>query len=357
MKKLISGEHTISVKYHQMETFSAAIKMIPHGFDINKYPTPEGSSCFLFCETEEQIDILIKSKYSRNWFAPHVFKHIVEITKKTVDETLIKLISIVTFNINYPVSTFYETEISYGSHVNLIKIAVLLNSAELLGKIMESGAIFCELHDLMFACVFGSDDIIMLMMKYCNGRENTRENGRTALATYMENGQNKQIVQILATKENIFWDNTCACIVNKFGISFLIDLIRDLYTDTKPPHCALILADLIRDLHTDTKKNTPYEIDNLVDVNGNVICKDPAESAIAIFSSEQVLQPDEVHKVFIEPKALAVTDLSGKKTVKTFANGLWIEIPILPTNDSKVRYHLLTVHDKDMIVRFDKMRW
>jgi len=350
------GERTISVKYHQMETFSSAIKMIPYGFDINKYPTPEGSSCFLFCETEEQIDILIKNKYSRNWFVPHVFKHIVDITKKTVDETLIKLIPIVTFGINYPVLTFCETDITYGTHVNLIKIATLLGSTKLLEKIIESGMIHCELGDLMFACDFGTDDIIMLMTKYCKDG-NTRQNGCTALKKYIENGQNKQIIQNLATKENIFWDNTCTSIVDKFGVSFLTDLIRHLYADTKPPHWALILVDLIRDLYTDTKKNTQHEINNLVDINGNVIRKDPAESAIAIFSSEQVLQPDEVHRVFIEPKALVVTDLSGKKTVKTFFNGLWIEIPILPTNDNKIRYHMLTVHDKDMIVRFDKIRW
>jgi len=96
---------------------------------------------------------------------------------------------------------------------------------------------------------------------------------------------------------------------------------------------------------------------DLVDINGNFICKDLAESAIAVFSRGNVLQRDEVHKVFFKPGVLVATDISGKKIAKEFINGIYIEIPISLENDHKLRYHMLMIHDKDMLVKFDKFRW
>jgi hypothetical protein len=318
-----------------MENFSAAIKMISSsGCEITKYPSPEGSSYF-FCTTEEQIDTLIKNKYSQNWSTPDVFKHITEIIKKPIDEILIKFIPLITcWHDVYRVSTFYGREISYGSHVDMIKIAILLNSTKLVEKIIESSA-KANYNDLMFACDIAHDDIIMLLIKCCPSQKNIKENGKTALDRYIMNGQNKQVVQILATKENIFCNDTNARIIAQFGGLFLADLIRDLYADVK---------------------SQQYEIGDLVDIDGNLICKDPAESAVAIFTRGSELQRDEVHKVFVEPCRLMVTDISGKKIAKEFINGIHIEIPISQKNDNKLRYHMLTIYDKNMLVRFDKLR-
>jgi len=324
-----------------MESFST-IKVIPGRYpwckfkDITNYAI-EDPSLFSFCRTEEEVDALIKCKYSHMWNLTDIFEHIIKIIKKPVDEILIKFVPLITrWHHKYNAAAFCGNNM-YGEYIDIFKIAVILNSTRLLEKIIESSGENKKPNatDLMLACKMAHDDIILLLIKNLEEHKNMQIDGKTPLNTYIMNGQNKQVVQILATKENIFYNDNVARIVNQFGPLFLADLIRDLYADTTQQH----------------------KIGNLVDIDGNFVQKDPAESAIAIFGDGNVLQRDEVKKVFIQPGKLMMTDIYGKKICKEFINGIHIEIPISPMNGHKIRYHKLAINDNGMLVRFDKFRW
>jgi hypothetical protein len=171
----------------------------------------------------------------------------------------------------------------------------------------------------------------MLMSGDSKVSKNTMIDGRTLLCKYIVIGKSERIVQMLATKENIDLNDNSSHIIAQFGTLFFEDLIRRMNNESDP---------------------LPINMGNLVDMTGKIICKDPAEIALAVFSDNNILQQHEIKYIFIQPCKKTVINMSGEKIYKEFVHGIHIQVPIIPENNHKIRYHMLSIYDNNMLVRF-----
>jgi len=362
--------------------FADAIKLIPQGYDITRYPA--ANNLFLNCQTEEEVDILISKKYSDNWAMWHTFAHLQKILKKPVDEIIIKFIPTFSnwkYEYNFVDICDVPNNIGLLNHfANVFQLSVLLGSTKLLQKLIEAAGLdtskkilnlpFGKSSLLMIACKFGNNDMIKLLTEHCVEQILINENDKTPLCTYMQNGRlgkSQEIVKILVTKDNL--DLNYVRIASVFCQSFVTELRAtfepkqgtEKYTSPYLLDAIRLNGEMQNSIHNMTKildeyptRSNERDVGYLVDAYGIIIRKDPAELAIATFGNSNVLPKDEIQRVFVEPRLMNLTDIDGKEYCKKFIYGIYIEIPKSKKDFCKIRYHMLTVYDKDMLVRFDK---
>jgi len=325
-------------------TFAEAIKLVQHGFDIRTFPLGDHLSLFQFCQSKEEIDILIEQGYVARWYPKSVFDHIKKIIDENTDKILMRFVPHIT---NWTGKYFVENfDGSTRKYMNIFQIAVLLNSEMLLRKIVETAGKSVTIDVLNSgtqdqttileqACEIGNDEIINFLIEFVHNQIFIKNNGFTPLCIYLRKGlqkQSKKIVELLATEYNIKQNYMQLQIM--FGNQFVSHLRHSL----EPAKCTIDGRD----------------IGNLVDAYGNIICKNPAELAIAVFCGDNVLQKDELKRIFVKSSEMRLTDIDGKVIIKNFINGIHIEVPIESKNDDKIRFHMLTKHNENMLVRFSK---
>lgn len=98
-------------------------------------------------------------------------------------------------------------------------------------------------------------------------------------------------------------------------------------------------------------------IGNLVDTYGNIVGTDPAELAVAVFNVNDVLQKDDLKRMFIQPSVLTLTHIDGTKSDKEFIHGVYVEVPKEQKDNNKIRYHRLTVYGDNILVRINKLQY
>jgi hypothetical protein len=231
----------------------------------------------------------------------------------------------------------------------LFRTAILLDSIKLLQLLVEMSKkdvierLLNSHINIKLACSRGNKEIILFLSKYCTQRSFEIDDDCTLLCNYLDLSAHidKEIVELLVTGANIAMNGNMDKIRRKLGGEYLYKLQEKVFPLQKPELQKLELQS--RDLG------------NMVDVHGNVICKNPAELAIAVFDVNDKLQPDRMERIFIKSSEIVLRDIEGKQHLKKFINGIYVDIPTSVENDKKVRFHMLTIHDKNMLVRFDKI--
>jgi len=364
--------------------FVDALKLIPNdydatkshyaykGYNIKNFPMKQGYiSLFEHCQTAQEIYKLIKHNYTSFWWTDDVFSHIKNIlTGKRIDQIIILFVPGITCWSNvYNIRTFLpESEEKSG---DIFRIAVLLNSLELLQKIIEIAGpdathkqlnygAYGELSKLALACKNAEIEMIRHLMIFYKTNIQT-----SMLHYYLYNGKilDKKIVELLANKDNIMQHDDRFRIASLFGIDFADGLCRKLreskpIIETAQKDSEITKKDSV-DAHDVVNKDpivshTKSILPDLVDANDNVVGKDPAALAIAAFGNDDVLPKDKLTKTFMKPgTVMMLTDIHNKRFVVKFIDGVYIEIPLNKSDNDKIRFHQLTMNGKIRLVRFD----
>uniref|UniRef100_A0A6C0C6Q6 Uncharacterized protein n=1 Tax=viral metagenome TaxID=1070528 RepID=A0A6C0C6Q6_9ZZZZ len=335
-----------------------------NGFDVAKLNP--GENLFLNCQTRDEVELLLHHKYIEGWYNKKVFEHIKKILRRPPSDILEALVPNIPIDQLCGIYSFYifddKIPTCYekcGHYFNLFHTAILMGSTLLLQKITGTVGDYTSKQILNFSiegkpstlvlgCGHGYEDMILFLLDYCESQKDIICEFGSPLYNYVKNysgwhGYSREIVKLLVTKKDTDSVDTMAAVRKNFDDKFVTEL-QQMFKDDP----------VQKEIKIDSSKKG-RDLGNLVDIYGNIIRKNPAELAIAVFDESDKLSEDRMERIFIKSGEMIVTDIEGTRHCKKFINGLYIDIPICSNDDNKVRFHMLTIYDKDMLVRFDKL--